>query len=723
MSILLKTFATVAALVIWLAPVELVAVTPVLPYIPPGVFYITNYGANGDGAFTNTTAIQAALDAAGAAGGGTVEVTAPGTFLCGPLAMHSHTRFQIDSGAVLRLLPYGQYPGTTPFIFCDKNQDDYEFCGPGVLDGQGKPWWDAGLGTSSRPYEIRIWDSSHIYIHDWNSTNPPMKHIIMDGQNDNITIQNVTNTAASTSLNTDGIDWLGSNCVITACTLWGGDDNVATGRSTGCSTDTLITNLTCGVGHGISFGSLLPPNGMSNVTVINCTISGGGTYGIRFKSDTNLANGCQMQNINVRNITINSVQRPIVIYSYYDSGDPGNVSPATAAAQPLSGVSDAPMWNGITFSNISGIGTVNSGLIWARKEMCASNITLQAVNISGPTPFNVYNARRVRLVDCNFTNTSRGVTYQMYNADVTISNSSPTGIRSVTLDGLTQGTTNWLSLYNAQAGLSNTNVLGNQVMLTMCGSMLLVTNHLGANSSSVFNFLLGTNAATVGVRNNLALAGTINIADGGGLTNGTYTLFTNGGAFTWNNPVIGSSPAGSTCTFDLGTTGQVNLVVTVPTQPAITNQPQSLTNLTGTTATFSVGAAGTPPPGYQWQFYGTNIMGAADSSLSLSNVQLTNAGNYTVVVTNVAGAVTSAVAVLKVLAPPAILDQQFLDGSFWLTFTGPEAQTYKILASTNVGSPMASWTVLTNGTFPVSVPFLDTSATNNQVKFYRVVSP
>ena len=36
-----------------------------------------------------------------------------------------------------------------------------------------------------------------------------MKHIIMDGENDNITIQNVTNTAASTSLNTDGIDWLG----------------------------------------------------------------------------------------------------------------------------------------------------------------------------------------------------------------------------------------------------------------------------------------------------------------------------------------------------------------------------------------------------------------------------------------------------------------------------------------------------------------------------------
>ena len=84
--VLLKTLATVAVLVIWLAPLDdLMAGTPVLPYIPAGVFYITNYGATGDGMFTNTTAIQAALDAAGAAGGGTVEVAAPGTFLCGPL--------------------------------------------------------------------------------------------------------------------------------------------------------------------------------------------------------------------------------------------------------------------------------------------------------------------------------------------------------------------------------------------------------------------------------------------------------------------------------------------------------------------------------------------------------------------------------------------------------------------------------------------------------------
>ena len=108
--------------------------------------------------------------------------------------------------------------------------------------------------------------------------------------------------------------------------------------------------------------------------------------------------------------------------------------------------------------------------------------------------------------------------------------------------------------------------------------------------------------------------------------------------------------------------------------PSIANQPQSLTNATGTTATYSVGASGTLPLAYQWQFDGTNIAGAGNSSLSLTNVQLTNAGSYTVVVTNVVGAVTSQVAVLTVLAPPAILGQQFLAGSFQLSFTGSQGQ-------------------------------------------------
>jgi hypothetical protein len=114
-------------------------------------------------------------------------------------------------------------------------------------------------------------------------------------------------------------------------------------------------------------------------------------------------------------------------------------------------------------------------------------------------------------------------------------------------------------------------VLGDQPRLTLGGTLVLVTNDLNLTASSVVTFLLGTNATTIGATSNLALAGTINVADGGGLTNATYLLFTNGGTLTWNSPKLGTTPPGSACKFDRGTPGQVKLVVTLPVRSGITN--------------------------------------------------------------------------------------------------------------------------------------------------------
>jgi len=270
---LLETRASLAVILLWLVLASYGRADPALPLIPSGVYYITNYGAVGNGVVTNTAAIQAALNAAGAAGGGTVAVPAPGTFLSGPLAMHSKTRFQIDAGATLRLLPYGQYPGTniysqtTAFIELDQSGSDFELCGPGLLDGQGGPWWDADLAESSRPYEVHMRDVRRVYVHDWNSTDPPMKHIVMDGNNYDITVRNATNSSPdmSPSQNTDCLNLLGTRCLVQDCTFRGCDDDIAMGRSSGACIDILITNVTCGTGHGISFGSLLPAGGVSNV--------------------------------------------------------------------------------------------------------------------------------------------------------------------------------------------------------------------------------------------------------------------------------------------------------------------------------------------------------------------------------------------------------------------------------------------------------------------------
>lgn len=88
--------------------------------------------------------------------------------------------------------------------------------------------------------------------------------------------------------------------------------------------------------------------------------------------------------------------------------------------------------------------------------------------------------------------------------------------------------------------------------------------------------------------------------------------------------------------------------------PAITTHPSSQTNSIGANVTFSVVATGAVPLAYQWLFFGTNLSGATTNSYSLSNIQSANAGDYSVVITNSFGSITSHIATLTVLTIPTI---------------------------------------------------------------------
>jgi hypothetical protein len=66
---------------------------------------------------------------------------------------------------------------------------------------------------------------------------------------------------------------------------------------------------------------------------------------------------------------------------------------------------------------------------------------------------------------------------------------------------------------------------------------------------------------------------------------------------------------------------------------------------------------GTAPIAYQWRRNSVAIAGATSSSYTIPSAQTADAGNYTVVVTNAAGSVTSSTAVLKVNVPPTITTQ------------------------------------------------------------------
>jgi hypothetical protein len=114
---------------------------------------------------------------------------------------------------------------------------------------------------------------------------------------------------------------------------------------------------------------------------------------------------------------------------------------------------------------------------------------------------------------------------------------------------------------------------------------------------------------------------------------------------------------------------------TVPSYPpVIMVLPRSQTVAAGANVTFTADAIGDLPLGYRWQFNGGNIAGATNATLTLSNVTVADAGNYSAVVTNNAGSTNSRMAVLKLRANsfPVMFSDNFDANSStnWNVFAG-----------------------------------------------------
>lgn len=111
-----------------------------------------------------------------------------------------------------------------------------------------------------------------------------------------------------------------------------------------------------------------------------------------------------------------------------------------------------------------------------------------------------------------------------------------------------------------------------------------------------------------------------------------------------------------------------NLALVSSLPPSVASQPAGNTNvLTGGFFSLAVSANGTPPLRYQWWLDAAAVSGATNSVLNLTNLAPANAGNYTVVITNVAGAITSNPALVglqpSVLTPVAAKLWQLTPGS------------------------------------------------------------
>lgn len=235
---------------------------PALPDIPATRFAVTAYGAVGDGSTDNTRAVQAAIDAASRAGGGTVDFPA-GVFLCGPIRLASRIALHLDPKATLRMLPLDRYPGGTthPDDFINGSRlHDIAITGGGTIDGQGAPWWPyAKQKGARRPRMIKLSSCDRILIEQVTLENSPMFHIAISGESQDVTVRGVTIRApASTdpvtpSHNTDACDVSAHRVLVEDCNVSVGDDDFTTG---GHTSDVLIANCTYGYGHGVSIGKI-----------------------------------------------------------------------------------------------------------------------------------------------------------------------------------------------------------------------------------------------------------------------------------------------------------------------------------------------------------------------------------------------------------------------------------------------------------------------------------
>jgi alpha-tubulin suppressor-like RCC1 family protein len=161
-------------------------------------------------------------------------------------------------------------------------------------------------------------------------------------------------------------------------------------------------------------------------------------------------------------------------------------------------------------------------------------------------------------------------------------------------------------------------------------------------------------------------------------------------------------------------TSAIATLTVTPLAPYFVTQPVGAAVSAGANRTLTGLANGSQPIGYQWQRNGTNLTGASQTALALTSVAAADSGAYTLVVSNLAGVCTSAVAQLTVYQSPTLvqgLTNQVVDigSTVWLAVSG-------------LGSPTLVYTWQLNGQAITGTgqTVLLTNIQPSQAGYYRV---
>jgi polygalacturonase len=416
-------------------------------------FDVTKYGADIRGINKSTSAISDAIDAAVKKGGGVVYFPT-GEYLTGSIHLKSNIILRLEDKAIVKFssdfddyLPMVRirWEGTelnnfSPLIYAN-GQQNIAIEGRGILDGQGKYWWDyhkmlveeyhkngsreskyqkefANVNNLTelkseleemtridihflRPQFIQLFDSKNILIKEVTIRNSPFWNI-NPVYCENVTITGVRIEAPYPSPNTDGIDPDScKNVHISDSIIDVGDDCIAIksgrdvqGRRIGRPTENVvINNCTMFRGmSGVAIGSE-QSGGVRNVTVTNCTFKGT-DRGFYIKSKR--GRGGVVENIRYTNITMTDIRREAINIDLFIH------TKLNSKSEPFS--ESTPVVHDIQFSHIRGNANHGSVELKGLEESPLENIKLSDVEIVAPNGLTANNTKNLELI--KFSNQS-----------------------------------------------------------------------------------------------------------------------------------------------------------------------------------------------------------------------------------------------------------------------------------------------------------------------------
>jgi alpha-tubulin suppressor-like RCC1 family protein len=402
-------------------------------------------------------------------------------------------------------------------------------------------------------------------------------------------------------------------------------------------------------------------------------------------------------------------------------------------------------WLSVTAGYYHTVALKNDGTLWAWGDNSSGQLG-DGSQVNKSSPVQIGTATNWLFVEAGFAHTMAikrdGTLWAWgYNSYGQLGDGT-TGVPNSKYSPVQIGTaTNWQSVV---AGYSHTAALKNDGTLWTWGrnNYGQLGNGNTNNSSSPTN--LGLAAFLTQPQNVVASAGTIVtfMATAASTTPLSYQWQFNGLNLTDSARISGAQTHSLTLwgmlptdvgnyqlvianTYGAITSSVATLTMTVSPTPVITSQPQSLTNLAGTTASFVVTASGTPPLGYQWQFNGTNltdtlrVAGSQSAFLNITNLLAADAGNYQVIVTNSAGSVTSSVASLTVVLPPQFQPVLATGGNLQFAWNALPGRTYQLQYKSDL--LQTNWSALGSPITAVGGAVSTSDAMTNSQRFYRVI--